>query len=92
MFHWIFAVQVFKQKLKNVLSEQHNTMAQMKMEGVATAMLVQNRNMEAELGLRRDVYSLHASCRKKEHHAHNSLRELQLVRAASASPYGHSVC
>uniref|UniRef100_A0A3B5KIU7 Dynein regulatory complex subunit 4 n=1 Tax=Takifugu rubripes TaxID=31033 RepID=A0A3B5KIU7_TAKRU len=36
----------FKQKLKNVLSEQHNATAEMKMEGVATAMLVQNRNME----------------------------------------------
>ncbi|XP_011610972.1 dynein regulatory complex subunit 4 isoform X1 [Takifugu rubripes] len=71
-------ITVFKQKLKNVLSEQQNAMAKMKMEGVATAMLVQNRNMEAELGLRRDVSSLHANCREKEHHTHNSLRELQL--------------
>ncbi|XP_056892031.1 dynein regulatory complex subunit 4-like isoform X3 [Takifugu flavidus] len=71
-------ITVFKQKLKNVVSEQQNAMAKMKMEGVATAMLVQNRNMEAELGLRRDVSSLHANCREKEHHTHNSLRELQL--------------
>lgn len=85
VFHWIFAVQEFKQKLKNVLSEQHNAMAEMKMEGVATAMLVQNRNMEVELGLRRDVHSLNANQREKEQHTQNSFRELQLVRAASAS-------
>lgn len=82
----IFAAQVFKQKLKNVLSEQHDAMTEMKMEGVAAALLVQNRNMEAELGLRRNVHSLHANQREKEQHTHNSFRELQLVRAASVSP------
>eukprot|EP00066_Takifugu_rubripes_P027806 XP_011617072.1 PREDICTED: growth arrest-specific protein 8-like [Takifugu rubripes] len=77
-FHWIFAVQEFKQKLKNVLSEQHNATAEMKMEGVATAMLVQNRNMEVELGLRRDIHSLNTNQREKEQHTQNSFRELQL--------------
>ncbi|XP_011617072.2 dynein regulatory complex subunit 4-like [Takifugu rubripes] len=68
----------FKQKLKNVLSEQHNATAEMKMEGVATAMLVQNRNMEVELGLRRDIHSLNTNQREKEQHTQNSFRELQL--------------
>lgn len=77
---------MFKQKLKNVLSEQHDAMTEMKMEGVAAALLVQNRNMEAELGLRRNIHSLHANQREKEQRTHNSFRELQLVRAASVPP------
>uniref|UniRef100_H2S8F3 Uncharacterized protein n=1 Tax=Takifugu rubripes TaxID=31033 RepID=H2S8F3_TAKRU len=70
----------FKQKLKNVLSEQHNATAEMKMEGVATAMLVQNRNMEVELGLRRDIHSLNTNQREKEQHTQNSFRELQRIK------------
>lgn len=86
MLHLVFAVQVFKQKLKNVLSEHHNAMAEVKSEGVAAASLVQNRNMEVELDLRRDVLSMKANRREKEQHNHTLMRELQLVGAAPAPP------
>lgn len=81
----LFAAQVFKQKLKNVLSEHHNTMTEMKMDGVAAASLVQSRNTQAEFQLRMEVHNLQSNRREKEQHSQNFFRELQLVRAASAS-------
>lgn len=86
VLHLISAVQVFKQKLKNVLSEHQNAVVEVKFEGVAAASLVQNRNMEAELDLRRDVLSMKTNRREKEQHNHTLMRELQLVGAAPAPP------
>lgn len=83
--HRVFAAQVFKQKLKNVLSEHHSAMTEMKMDGVAAASLIQSRNTQAEFQLRMEVGSLQTHRREKEQHSQNFFRELQLVRAASAS-------
>lgn len=91
--HWISAAQVFKQKLKNVLWEQHNAMTEMKMDGVAAASLLQSRNTQAEFHLRMEVHSLQTSCRETEQHSQNFFRELQLVRAAPASGcHAHFLC
>ena len=85
MLHWISATQVFKQKLKNVLSEQHNAMTEMKIDGLAAVSLLQNRNTHAEFCLRMEVHGLQTDCREREQHSQNFFRELQLVGAASAS-------
>ncbi|XP_008276572.1 growth arrest-specific protein 8-like [Stegastes partitus] len=71
-------ITVYKQKLKHVLSEHHNTTTEQKLEGVASSSLVQNRHREAELGLRRDVHGLQAELREKKLHSENSIKELKL--------------
>lgn len=86
--HSISAAQVFRQKLKNVLSEHHNDTSEMKLDGVAAASLLQDRNTQEEFHLRMDVQSLQSNRREKDQHSQNLFRELQLVRAAPASGSG----
>lgn len=76
-------VQVYKQKLKHVLSEQHNTTSGLKMDGVAASSLIQNQQTEAELGLRREVHGLQADFREEERHNLNCIKELKLVGLGS---------
>jgi len=76
----LVAFQVYKQKLKHVLSEQHNTVSQLKMEGVSSSSLVQNQHTESELALRRDVQGLQADRREKKLHNESCVKELELVR------------
>ncbi|XP_024859328.1 dynein regulatory complex subunit 4 [Kryptolebias marmoratus] len=73
-------ITVYKQKLKHVLSEQHSTVSELKMAAVSSSSMVQNQNMEAELGLCRDVQNLQADRREKEFHEESSIKELKLVR------------
>uniref|UniRef100_A0A3Q3FJL8 Dynein regulatory complex subunit 4 n=1 Tax=Kryptolebias marmoratus TaxID=37003 RepID=A0A3Q3FJL8_KRYMA len=68
---------VYKQKLKHVLSEQHSTVSELKMAAVSSSSMVQNQNMEAELGLCRDVQNLQADRREKEFHEESSIKELK---------------
>ncbi|XP_023117768.2 dynein regulatory complex subunit 4-like isoform X1 [Amphiprion ocellaris] len=71
-------ITVYKQKLKHVLSEHHNTTTEQKLEGVTSSSLVQNRHREAEFVLRRDVQGLQAELREKKLHGENSIKELKL--------------
>ncbi|KAI4796916.1 hypothetical protein KUCAC02_026673 [Chaenocephalus aceratus] len=43
-------IQVYKQKLKHVLSEQHNTVSGLKIDGVSSSGLIRLQNAEKELG------------------------------------------
>ncbi|KAM6987382.1 dynein regulatory complex subunit 4-like [Tautogolabrus adspersus] len=71
-------INVHKQKLKHVMSEQHSTVSGLKMDAVTATSLIQNQNTETELGLRGEVHSLQASYRKKMFHDENCIKELKL--------------
>lgn len=79
----LVGVQVYKQKLKRVLSEQHNTTSGLKMDSVAASSLIQDQHTEAELGLRRQVHGLQADFREKQRHNQNCIKELKLVSLGS---------
>lgn len=81
----VVGVQVYKQKLKRVLSEHHNTTSGLKMDSVAASSLIQNQRAEAELGLRREVHGLQADFREKQRHNQNCMEELKLVSLGDSS-------
>ncbi|XP_041640429.1 dynein regulatory complex subunit 4-like isoform X2 [Cheilinus undulatus] len=71
-------ISVYKEKLKHVLSEQHNAVSGIKMDNVTATSLIQNQNTETELKLQGDVHSLQANYREKMLHQHNCIKELKL--------------
>ncbi|XP_059196833.1 dynein regulatory complex subunit 4-like [Centropristis striata] len=71
-------ITVYKQKLKHVLSEQHDTVSGLKTDGVASTALLQQQHTESELGLRGEVHGLQADCREKKIHNENRIKELKL--------------
>ncbi|XP_037546386.1 dynein regulatory complex subunit 4 [Nematolebias whitei] len=71
-------ITIYKQKLKHVLSEQHNTVSEMKMDTVSSVSTVQDQNTESELGLRRDVQNLQMDRRQKKFNEECSITELKL--------------
>ncbi|MED6282547.1 hypothetical protein CHARACLAT_033225 [Characodon lateralis] len=75
-------ITVYKQKLKHVLSEQHNTAFEVRMDAVSSSSLLQNRNMESELRLRREVQDLQADRRQKRLQEHSSIKQLKLKHQA----------
>ncbi|CAJ1052802.1 dynein regulatory complex subunit 4 [Xyrichtys novacula] len=72
-------VEIFehKQKLKHLLSEQHNTIFKLKMDNLTSTSLIQNQHTEAELGLLGDVHSLQADHRERKLMNENRIRELK---------------
>ncbi|XP_026179652.1 dynein regulatory complex subunit 4-like [Mastacembelus armatus] len=71
-------ITVYKQKLKHVLSEHHNTITELKMDGTASSSLIQNQHTESELGLRRDVHGLREDFRERRLQNQNCIKELRL--------------
>ncbi|XP_069385694.1 dynein regulatory complex subunit 4-like isoform X2 [Paralichthys olivaceus] len=71
-------ISVYKQKLKHVLSEQHNTVSELKMDAAASASLIQNQQVESELELRGDAHGLQADAREKTLCNKQSIEELKL--------------
>ncbi|XP_029010162.1 dynein regulatory complex subunit 4-like [Betta splendens] len=71
-------ISVYKHKLKHVLSEQHNTVSELKMDSVAVSSLVQNQHTESELRLREDTQGLQADLREKQLQNQNCIKELKL--------------
>ncbi|XP_076584695.1 dynein regulatory complex subunit 4-like [Chaetodon auriga] len=71
-------ITVYKQKLKHVLSEHHNTTSGLKMDGVASTSLIQDEHMESELGLQREKLGLQADLREKKHHNEDCIKVLKL--------------
>ncbi|XP_042291935.1 dynein regulatory complex subunit 4-like [Thunnus maccoyii] len=71
-------ITVYKQKLKHVLSEHHDIVSELKMNGVASTALTRNQQTQSELKLRRDVHGLQADVREKERHNDNCVKELEL--------------
>ncbi|KAM6935748.1 dynein regulatory complex subunit 4-like [Lycodopsis pacificus] len=71
-------ITVYKQKLKHVLSEHHSTISGLKVDAIASTMLVQNQHTQSELRLQRDLHDLQADFREKKLHNENN-KELKLV-------------
>ncbi|MEQ2190099.1 hypothetical protein GOODEAATRI_032222, partial [Goodea atripinnis] len=75
-------ITVYKQKLKHVLSEQHNTAFEVRMDAVSSSSLLQNQNMESELRLRREVQDLQADRREKRLQEHKTkIKYYQKIRS-----------
>lgn len=71
--------QVYKQKLKHVLSEHQSTTCGLKKDAAAERSLIQNQNAEAELRLQNEMHDLQADFREKKHHDQIVISELKLV-------------
>uniref|UniRef100_A0A1A8V8E0 Dynein regulatory complex subunit 4 n=1 Tax=Nothobranchius furzeri TaxID=105023 RepID=A0A1A8V8E0_NOTFU len=61
----LLTFQVYKQKLKHVLSEQQNTISEMKMDTACSALLVQNQNTDSGLELHRGLQNLQMDFQEK---------------------------
>ncbi|XP_035993566.1 dynein regulatory complex subunit 4 [Fundulus heteroclitus] len=86
-------ITVYKQKLKHVLSEQHNGVFEVRTGAVSSSSLVQNQNTEAELELCRDIQNLQADSREKKLQEHSSIKQLKLNQQAELMKlsYEHEV-
>ncbi|XP_038157680.1 dynein regulatory complex subunit 4-like [Cyprinodon tularosa] len=71
-------INVYKQKLKHVLSEQHNAVFEVKADAISSSLLRQNS--KSELELRGKVLNLQAESRVKKFAEHNSIKQLKLKR------------
>lgn len=71
--------QVYKQKLKHVLSEHQSATCGQKKDAAAERSLIQNRNAAAELRLQNEMHDLQADFREKKHHDQIVISELKLV-------------
>ncbi|XP_062282487.1 dynein regulatory complex subunit 4-like [Scomber scombrus] len=71
-------ITVYKQKLKHVLSEQHDAVSELKIDGVSSTALIQNQHAESELRLRREAHDLQGDVREKELHNQDCIKELKL--------------
>ncbi|XP_015257905.1 PREDICTED: growth arrest-specific protein 8 [Cyprinodon variegatus] len=69
-------INVYKQKLKHVLSEQHNAVFEVKADAISSSLLRQNS--KSELKLRGKVLNLQAESRVKKFAEHNSIKQLKL--------------
>ncbi|XP_034454727.1 dynein regulatory complex subunit 4-like [Hippoglossus hippoglossus] len=69
-------ISVYKEKMKHVLSEQHNTVSELKMDTAASASLIQNQHTESELVLRSDT--MQADAREKTLRNKKFIEELKL--------------
>lgn len=83
--------QVYKQKMKHVLTEQHNAVSAVKTDAVTSRSLQQKQNTELELDLRRQLRDLQMDNKEKRLQEHSSIKMLKLVRrrsSAAASSFG----
>ncbi|XP_053274015.1 dynein regulatory complex subunit 4 [Pleuronectes platessa] len=69
-------ISVYKEKLMHVLSEQHNTISELKMDTAASASLIQNQHTESELALRSET--MQADAREKALRNKKFIEELKL--------------
>ncbi|XP_016519849.1 growth arrest-specific protein 8-like isoform X3 [Poecilia formosa] len=77
---------VYKQKMKHVLSEQHNAVSEVKTDAVTSRSLQQKQNTDLELDLRRQLRNLQMDNREKRLQEHSSIKMLKLVRRQSSAP------
>ncbi|KAF3688174.1 Growth arrest-specific protein 8 [Channa argus] len=71
-------ISVYKQKLKHVLSEHHNSISELKLDAVAASSLIQNQHTESELRLQKGKHGLQADLREKQLQNQNCIKELKL--------------
>uniref|UniRef100_A0A3P9N9U4 Dynein regulatory complex subunit 4 n=1 Tax=Poecilia reticulata TaxID=8081 RepID=A0A3P9N9U4_POERE len=77
---------VYQQKMKHVLSEQHNAVSEVKTDAVTFRSLQQKQNTELELDLRRQLRNLQMDNKEKRLQEHSSIKMLKLVRRRSSAP------
>ncbi|XP_014851266.1 PREDICTED: growth arrest-specific protein 8 [Poecilia mexicana] len=82
-------ITVYKQKLKHVLSEQHNAVCEMKRDAVSSSSLLRNRNGGSELDLQRQLQDLQAAGEQKTIQEHGAAKELQLKHQAELMRLGN---
>ncbi|XP_027133800.1 dynein regulatory complex subunit 4-like [Larimichthys crocea] len=56
----------YKQKLKHMLSEHHDTASGLKMDGVASTSLIQNKHTESEIALQEELHDLEKDSMEKK--------------------------
>ncbi|XP_034401305.1 dynein regulatory complex subunit 4-like [Cyclopterus lumpus] len=71
-------ITLYKQRLKHVLSEHHDSTYALKADAVASTVPVLIRHVQAELGLRSEVHGLQAERREKKLQGENVIMELKL--------------
>ncbi|XP_008419754.1 growth arrest-specific protein 8-like isoform X2 [Poecilia reticulata] len=69
---------VYQQKMKHVLSEQHNAVSEVKTDAVTFRSLQQKQNTELELDLRRQLRNLQMDNKEKRLQEHSSIKMLKL--------------
>ncbi|XP_032419082.1 LOW QUALITY PROTEIN: dynein regulatory complex subunit 4-like [Xiphophorus hellerii] len=70
--------QVYKQKMKHVLTEQHNAVSEVKTDAVTSRSLQQKQNTDLELDLRRQLRDLQMDNKEKRLQEHSSIKMLKL--------------
>lgn len=71
-------ITVYKQKLRHVLSEQHNAITEVKMDAVAASSLVKRKHMQSELSLHRNHQGLQEELTEKKFFIESRVKALQL--------------
>ncbi|XP_077575533.1 dynein regulatory complex subunit 4-like [Stigmatopora nigra] len=74
----IVEINVYKQKLKHVLSEQHTAVVEKKIESSTAAWLARRQHTDAEIRLRRHSQNVQADAREKKLNSHKCIQELKL--------------
>ncbi|XP_060779219.1 dynein regulatory complex subunit 4 isoform X2 [Neoarius graeffei] len=71
-------IRVYKQKVKHLLYEQQNTIAEIKAEGVVATKILEKEQTDLESGLRRGMHSLKVDLKEQELSTENVIRNLKL--------------
>ncbi|KAF7659029.1 hypothetical protein LDENG_00003600 [Lucifuga dentata] len=71
-------ITVYKQKLKHVLSEHHDTITELKVNGVIASTLIQEENAQSEHQRRTEMHKLNLDLRHNEFCNENTIKEFKL--------------
>ncbi|XP_030587859.1 dynein regulatory complex subunit 4 [Archocentrus centrarchus] len=71
-------ITVYKQRLRHVLSEQHNAITEVKIDAVAASSLVKRKHMQSELSLHRNLQGLQEELTEKKFLIESRVKALQL--------------
>uniref|UniRef100_A0A1A7Z505 Dynein regulatory complex subunit 4 n=1 Tax=Iconisemion striatum TaxID=60296 RepID=A0A1A7Z505_9TELE len=85
-------ITVYKQKLKHVLSEHQNTVSEMKMDTVSSALLVQNQDVDSELELHKGLQNFQADFWEKQTREGISIGELRQKHQVELMELNNKYC
>ncbi|XP_022535228.2 dynein regulatory complex subunit 4 [Astyanax mexicanus] len=71
-------IKVYKQKVKHLLYEQQNSIAELKTEGVVTTKLLQKEHADLENDLRKGIRNLKVDIKEQELSSENLIKSLKL--------------
>lgn len=75
----VFVVQVYKQKVKHLLYEHQNNIAELKAEGTVSLKLAQDGHSTKELDLRKDKRALKVELKEQELSHEDVIKNLKIV-------------